>query len=224
MYSTVREALFGDEDIYAGFPLQEYPLDRHTWGGTDPIFGRLIAEVRPSRIIEAGTWRGWSAITMARACREHNVDCREIVCVDTWLGADTHLVKEQDGTVIPSPMRTALNRRFGFPRIYDQFLANVIHTGCHDLIVPFAAPTDVAGSVLRTIGLQAELIYLDANHSYDSVATDLRSFWPLLAPGGVFIAHDYATGFPGCRLAIDEFSESHGLTRYVEREWCLLVK
>lgn len=222
MFSSVREALYGDEDIYQGFPIDQHPLDTQSWGGFDEIFGRLIAALRPSRIYELGTWRGWSAITMARACREHGVACQEIVCIDTWLGSTGMLIRKRAGGVIPSPNRSMLDRRHGYPRCYDRFLANVIHTGCQDLITPLAASTDVGTSVLRAIGLPADLIYLDANHSYESVRGDLNACWPLLAPGGVLLAHDYTTSFPGCLRAIDEFSEERGLTRFVERKWCLL--
>ncbi len=224
MLRTVRHALYGDEDIYAGFPLDDHPLDLHTWGGDNPIFGRLIAALRPERIVEVGTWKGASAITMARACRQHGVPCEEIVCIDSWLGSAGMLIRGSGEQTHPSALAVHLRRRHGYPRLYDDFLANVIHTGCQDLITPLAASTDVAAAVLATIGLPVDLIYLDANHSHASVTADLAAYWPLLNPGGVLLAHDYVPGHPGCLRAIDEFAERHGLTRYVEGSWCLMVK
>jgi len=225
MPRTVRDLLFGDEDIYAGFPIHEHPLDRHTWGGRSPIFSRLIAELRPGRIIEVGSWLGWSAISMARACRRHGVDCDEIVCVDTWLGNDRHIIAvDAAGTIHQSSVSPLLRRHHGYPRLYETFLANVIHTGCQDLITPFPASSDVAASVLRTIALPADLIYIDANHTYESVSADLATWWPLISPGGVLMAHDYTPSFPGSVRAIDEFSERHRLQRYLHRDWCFMVK
>ena len=51
-----------------------------------------------------------------------------------------------------------------------------------------------------------DFVYIDADHSYEGVARDLRSWYPKIRVGGVIGGHDYDhPNFPGVRKAIDEF-------------------
>lgn len=36
-----------------------------------------------------------------------------------------------------------------------------------------------------------DFVYLDANHSYESVSKDLRAWWKKIRPGGILSGHDY---------------------------------
>src|SRR6185369_233606 len=102
--------------------VQGGPSIDHGWGGKDPIFRKLIEQVRPRRILELGTWYGQSAITMAKACREQPFQMAEhieILCVDTFLGSVEHWqVKEY---------RPYLMLQNGRPEFYRQFLHNVVN-------------------------------------------------------------------------------------------------
>ena len=49
------------------------------------LVGKVIADVKPKLIVEVGTWKGASAIYMAKICRKLELNT-EIVCIDTWLG------------------------------------------------------------------------------------------------------------------------------------------
>jgi Methyltransferase domain len=53
-------------------------------------------------------------------------------------------------------------------------------------------------------------VYLDAMHDEASVASDLRTWWPKVRPGGIFAGHDYIAGKRGAtefgvRVAVDRF-------------------
>lgn len=59
-------------------------------------------------------------------------------------------------------------------------------------------------------------VYLDARHDRDSVAHDLRAWWPKVRAGGLFGGHDYIEGVRGTtefgvRPAVDEFCRERGL-------------
>ena len=55
-------------------------------------------------------------------------------------------------------------------------------------------------------------VFLDADHSYESVAADIAAWWPKVQPGGRLTGHDYETGrYPGVRKAADEFAAAVGL-------------
>ena len=43
---------------YERFDDADYDIDLQGWGSTSPVFSSLICEVRPSLIIEVGTWKG----------------------------------------------------------------------------------------------------------------------------------------------------------------------
>jgi protein-L-isoaspartate O-methyltransferase len=58
-----------------------------------------------------------------------------------------------------------------------------------------------------------DLIFLDADHTYDSVKRDTEVLLPLLAPDGIFVWHDYAnwgrfSGKNGVPEALHEFAAS----------------
>jgi len=56
-----------------------------------------------------------------------------------------------------------------------------------------------------------DFAFVDANHQYDSVATDIRAWWGAVRPGGLLCGHDYgvygdATGAWGVKRAVNEFA------------------
>lgn len=61
---------------------------------------------------------------------------------------------------------------------------------------------DAAG----TIPEQLDFVYIDADHSYEGISMDLRTWFPKVREGGVIGGHDYAqAGFPGIKRAVDRF-------------------
>ena len=48
---------------------------------------------------------------------------------------------------------------------------------------------------------------------YQPIKTALERLWPRIVPGGVCVVHDYGCqGFPGAKMAVDEFFDGFGLT------------
>lgn len=73
-------------------------------------------------------------------------------------------------------------------------------------------------------------IYIDANHTYNGVASDLNAWWPKLRPGGLFSGDDYGNQSDrwaakygeygkvykwGVIEAVNEFAATHGLQVHV---------
>lgn len=52
-------------------------------------------------------------------------------------------------------------------------------------------PSAAASRMFRIAGKQFDFIYIDAQHSYESVTQDLRNWYPLLKRGGLMSGHDY---------------------------------
>jgi Methyltransferase domain len=184
------------KNVYDGFDLSKYKLDLQGWHGSSPVFGRLVERLRPKLIIEVGSWKGLSATTMATAVKQLGLDTK-IICIDTWLGATEFIGGTGERDLAPF---------HGYPTVYYQFIANVLHLGLQDIIVPFPQSSINAARWLRSKNVTAELIYLDASHEEDDVRLDLAAYYPLVASGGVLFGDDYGTAWPGVANAVDAFA------------------
>jgi len=56
-----------------------------------------------------------------------------------------------------------------------------------------------------------DLIFIDAEHTYEALKADIEAWWPHLKDGGIMAFHDYRTSqFPGVTQAIHErFGEAN---------------
>ena len=186
---------------YTGFDARDIPLDLQGWNGEAALFGELIARVRPELIVEVGTWKGQSAITMARHLQRFG--CRgKILCIDTWLGT-------YDFWSAPAinDLHGMLGLKHGYPTVYYQFLANVLHTGTEEIIVPYPSTSTNAARFLILHGLQPDLIYIDASHEENDVYLDIAYYWLTLRAGGVMFGDDFSPQvFPGLVDSVEAFS------------------
>jgi hypothetical protein len=190
-------------DPYAGFPLHDYPPDPQP-GADDDLLARLVAELRPRLVIEVGSWKGATAIRLANLLRAQGADAA-VVCVDTWLGS----VEHWEGSVGGWDIRPHL--RHGYPTLYYRFLANVLHAGCADLVVPVPNTSANAARWLTRQGVTADLVYVDASHEEDDVYRDLVDYWKLVRPGGALAGDDFAARWFGVICAVNRFVREHHL-------------
>jgi hypothetical protein len=188
---------------YENFPVESYKLDLQGWGSDSPIFETLISQEKPQRSIEVGSWKGASAVHMANLMRKHGI-AGEIVCVDTWLGGPELWLSQTDPTL-------KLPKLHGRPAIYEQFLANVIHSGHAKTIVPFPADSITGSKVMAAKRMIADAIYIDAGHEYEHVTADLKAWWPVLKPGGMMFGDDYHLQWIGVVRAVHDFAATAGL-------------
>jgi hypothetical protein len=198
--SSLRKLVFADHDSYAGFDASRYDTDPYGWYYDHPIFEEAIKRFVPPKgtIIEVGTLYGASAIHMATVCKRLG-KLPEILCVDTFIGA-------LEAWSNPS----ALKLRFGFPRFYEQFLANVVKAQHTDIITPCPMTSADAARFLAKHSRQADLIYLDASHEYEDVARDIRAFWPLVRPGGLLLGDDFDFYYLGVIEAVLCWARNEG--------------
>ena len=190
-------------DPYAGFDWQAWPDDKSGWGSDSPAFGELVAAIKPTRIIEVGTWKGGSALTLADHVERLGLDA-EIICVDTWLGALEMWTDQEDAGRFGS-----LGLKHGYPTLYYQFLANVCRAGRQARITPFPIPSVTAAQWFSLRDVRADLIYIDGSHEEEDVYQDLVSYWDLVRPGGVLFGDDWS--WDGVRLAVQRFAKENAL-------------
>jgi hypothetical protein len=189
---------------YQGFEYQDFAMDLQG-GAIHPVFRQMIEELRPQIILEVGTWKGVSAIHMASLLKEMEID-GAVICIDTWLGGLEHLFN-------PSHPVWGIGQfyKHGYPTLYYQFLANVMHRGMEDTIVPLPNTSGIAARWLLHHHIQAGLIYIDGSHDEDDVYQDLVNYWKLLKKGGVMFGDDWNLDWVGVICAVNRFVKERQL-------------
>lgn len=198
-------ALWHGRDPFADPPADLRPVDLQGWRSIHPYLAEAVTELRPEVIVEIGTWKGASTLYLARTMAEHGI-IGSVVAVDTWLGAVDHWADET--------LFAELATEHGYPSLYRTFLANMLREGVADRVVPLPLDSVNAAELMRLRGVTADVIHLDAGHEEASVAADLRAWWTVLRPGGLFIADDYDSlggRFPSVTRAVDAFCAEVGV-------------
>ncbi|MEM1059620.1 MAG: class I SAM-dependent methyltransferase [Verrucomicrobiota bacterium] len=210
--ANLMAALHG-RDIYEGFDFHAIPEDLVGWGSDSPAFAELVAQHQPRFVIEVGTWKGGSALSMARAMKQHGGGV--ILCIDTWLGALEFWSDKAD------PERfQALECKHGYPSVYYRFLANVCHQGQQDVIVPFPLHSASAALWLLRHGLAADLCYLDGSHEEEDIYQDLLDYSQLTHSGGILFGDDWS--WSGVQAAVKRFAGERQLPiQHCHDKWVL---
>lgn len=194
-----------DEIELDGIDGEGVEVDLQGWGSNHGAFRAVIEELRPSTIIELGTWKGASAIHMGRLCRDGGI-AAQILCVDHFIGFPSFYLD-------PAKARAEFKLKGGFPRLYWTFMKNVHDAGLTDMITPLVQQTVHAAQICAARNVRADLIYVDGDHSYEGCRRDLAAFAPILAESGVFLCDDYQ--WEGAGRAIDEFVAETGADHIV---------
>lgn len=138
-----------------------------------------------SRIIEVGVWKGKSTRILAKHSKG------TVWAVDHWQGtphdAEQHALYPDAESA------------------YEEFRDNLAAYIDAGRVIPVRLPSvDAAELLLDTEGRTFDMVFIDADHSYEGCAADIAAFTPLVAPGGLLCGHDYKLTFPGVIRAVDE--------------------
>jgi predicted O-methyltransferase YrrM len=204
-----------DKTIYENLVL--LPQDLQGWNGNSTVFGDLIKITQPKTVIEVGSWKGQSAINMAKHIKANNLDST-IHCVDTWLGAIEFWER-----LANSAERNLLLKN-GYPQIYYQFLSNVVHNNMQDVILPFPNTSENGFRYFKSTNVKAQLIYIDASHEEEDVYKDVRNYFQLLDEGGIIFGDDYNKSWPGVVNSVNKFAEEKMLTVQVLEDNFWVIK
>jgi hypothetical protein len=129
---------------------------------------------QPLHILEVGSWLGASAILWARAIEELGGQ-GDITCVDPWL--------PYQGETEP----------------FDKFTRNVAEAGVAHFIRVRRGTSDAILPTLSDEGY--DLVYVDGDHSYAQVKSDIEHAMPLVRPGGILGGDDLEVLFGECNQA-----------------------
>lgn len=201
----VRTKLYGDVDPYQDPKLVLMKRDLQGFNSTSEVFEQVISECNPKLILEVGTWKGASAVHMAKTLLNKGCTDFEIVCIDTWLGSEEHWTRKYDH-----------GRIYGRPDLYEQFLSNIIDQELCDYITPFPIDSVNAAEVLKKFEVLADMIYIDAGHDYYSVRLDLILYSALLRDGGYLLGDDWFHE-PIQRAAYEAFGQDKVIVKATDK-------
>lgn len=176
-------------NIWNEIDARDHVPDLQGWNSESEVFNRLIKETCAQEICEIGTWKGASAVNMARFV----IGSPEIVCVDTWLGSLEMWIDREK--------RSLMQFDFGRAGIYETFMRNIKCFGLQNIITPFPTTSSIAARFFHHHKICFDLIYIDASHETKDVFDDIRSY-ETLAP--VIFGDDY--DWPSVRSAVDSFA------------------
>ena len=134
----------------------------------------------PLDILEIGSWAGRSAITWASALKRAGVQ-GHVFCVDPWkryARADSIQVGDVQ----------SMNREIEAGEILPLFLHNIRSSGNEDIVIPIRGESSV---VLPSLGREKfQIVFVDGDHRYDAVLSDIIQCQELVAPDGVLCGDD----------------------------------
>jgi predicted O-methyltransferase YrrM len=165
-----------DSSIEALRRLEETSAAASAWLGLGSIGYEIARHFKPRRVVELGSFGGYSTCAIAMALRDAGSSGR-VYAVDTWQGDEhTHQYGES---------------------VYQEFLAKRKALGLEHIIEPMRMSFQEASRVIEP-GI--DLLHIDGWHKFSAVRADFRLFRRHLNRGALVMFHDVNTVFRGMRL------------------------
>lgn len=156
---------------------------------TYPQFYDWLAE-RCRDVVEVGSWKGFSTAHLAKALKRRP-DRGWLHAVDVWHNAGAYWGDFQ--------------KRFPGDtgeHLYQTFLTHLMAYDVQDVVIPYRMPSLIAATVFKAQGKMFDAVFIDGDHSYAAVRSDILAWLPLVRPGGILAGHDYNNRH--VRRAVDE--------------------
>ena len=127
---------------------------------------------RAQTLVEIGCWMGRST----RALADNKPQTATLHCIDTWRGSENEIVH-----------RKMIADLGGEDPIFTIFRHNLFD--CDNLVVHRGRSEDVRPELDPLCG-RVDFLFIDGNHTFAGVETDIRLYKELVTPGGVIAGHD----------------------------------
>lgn len=142
-------------------------------------FYEWAANMPFKRYVEVGSWKGHSISFLAQII----VQAFEIYAVDLWE------YSKMPDTQVPE-----------LPYIHEIFSENLTQAGVREYIKDLKMSFVEASKLFKDKSL--DFVFIDADHSYESVKEDIEHWKPKVKPGLVLAGHDYYD--PEVKRAVQE--------------------
>ena len=161
------------------------------WMDRDELEWLAEQAAQASKIVEVGCWCGRSTRALADAT------AGTVWCVDPWTGTQgAEIAQVKTGELL---VLSKLMKRRVFAAFVDN-LSDHLATG-HVQVLPTRSMFAI--QVLRCLA-PFDLVFLDGDHAFTSIAPEIEQFRPLVRPGGILAGHDYGCErWPEVTRAVD---------------------
>lgn len=161
-------------------------------GGPElPFYLREIGQIHSGRCVEIGCLFGgltWYGAQIAKDNFGSWVSC------DSWSGDSPDLPSDWD-----------------WADIKKGFDLNMRDSNLDDFVEVRHMKSEEAALLEQNESL--DLVFIDADHTYEGCKKDIDLWWPKLKKGGVMLGHDYGPHFEGVVKAVNErFGSPHDLS------------
>jgi hypothetical protein len=143
-----------------------YRPSKSTWSGHLAFANDLVADIRPSLLVELGTHYGESYFGFCQSVAENGIDCL-CYAVDHWLG-DAHA-----GFYGEEVFEDVRQYNDTFYRNFSYLLRISFDEAC-----------------LQFADESVDLLHINGMHTYDAGKHDFWTWLPKVKPGGIILLHD----------------------------------
>jgi len=177
-------------------------FDHHGWfGWCHCLMLRTVLPKDTKLVLELGSWLGRSTRYFLNACPR-----ADVIAVDHW--GRSELIANDDPTCEGK-----------MHNLYDRFLSNC--WGFKSRLVPIRATTVAGMQTVKAHGLVPDVIYIDANHTYEDMRQDINMAFSLF-PEARLCGDDYGGKWTGLKQAVDEFCRGNSCKLLnVEHAWAI---
>lgn len=180
------------------------------WFDFADLYDHMLERAKDGAIfVEVGAYLGRSSLYLASRIQRAGKKIRLYV-VDRW-----------DGWIYGNdrPPETPHESQ----DVFWHFIRNVRRAGVEDVIYPLKMPSRQAATLFEDGTL--DFVFLDADHGYEAVRSDLEAWFPKIKRRGVLAGHDYLhPDFPEVRRAADEFFMEQKLPLQIHGTSFLAIK
>lgn len=177
--------------------------DIQGWSTFLPLYAEMVDKFPDgSHFVEVGSWKGRSAVYMGTKIVNSGKKIK-FDCIDNWKFDDE--IYSTDVT-LDKMKKTA----------YGEFLKNIRPLS---KVINYHKIDSVRGSKLYA-DRSLDFVFIDSSHEYENIKNDIINWFPKVKNGGVIAGHDYCLdGFPGVKLAVDEFFKGKKIEIKFKTTW-----
>lgn len=161
------------------------------------------------RALTVNGWMNSSELTfLAEQAQKH----KSIVEIGSWLGRSTRAMADNtNGLIYAVDTWKGTPGDENFPKepyegyFWQEFQKNLGDHLWNGIVKMFPMTSLEAAVKFAENGMRFDFVFIDSNHSYESVRDDILAWRPLLAEHGTISGHDFDIGgYPGVVQAVRE--------------------
>lgn len=178
------------------------PTDDHGWFINGSTLGKFVSP-QNKVVVELGSWLGSST----RFILQHAINAK-VIAIDHW----SNDIKDYGNGGSTDASSDPGIEKIG--TLWETFLVNC--WDYKDRLYPVRAYTQDGLKKLKDYDIVADVVYIDASHSYEDVLADItlsRELWP----NAQIVGDDYA--WESVRRAVHEYADENGF-KVVAEENC----